>query len=88
MPRKRARFGDNPLRAWFRVGNKIIRVLCWTNYEPLETSRGKAEAREWIVLRKSKSLGVHLKNYEIWYPEWLAGVGNRILAGEQLLFDF
>jgi hypothetical protein len=81
---KRARWGDNPLRGWFRVGKKIIRVLCWDNYEPCETSRGSIPPRQWWILRKSKPPGVHLKNYEIWYPDWLRDIANELLAGKAL----
>jgi len=63
MRRKRSRFGDNPLRGWFRLGKRIIRVLIWDNYEPMDTSRGESSENHWIILRKSKARGVHLKNF-------------------------
>ena len=84
MGRKRSRFGDNPLRGWFRTTKgQIVRVLCWDNYEPVET--GGDTPRSWMILRKSYQYGVHLKNYELWYPEWLDELATELLAGKTVL---
>ena len=85
MGRKRARWGDNPLRGWFRIEGEIIRVLCWDNYEPMETSGDFLKIRSWWILRKSKTLGIHLKNYEIWYPGWLKELAAELLSGKAVL---
>lgn len=84
--KKRSRWGDNPLRGWFRLGKKIIRILIWDNYEPLETSRGALPENIWIVLRKSKAKGVHLQSFIYDYgPEVLLAVVSGAACNPQMI---